>query len=127
MIYFSARERLNFNNKLIMRIPRKKYWAYINSQEWYNKREEVFCDRWRQCEKCWNQANLQIHHWTYIRLGNELLTDLFVLCDSCHVALHELCWLQDLMRNTKRFIEWLPYEKRSAEKIRKAYRIEYLK
>ena len=110
-----------------MRIPKRKYHQYISSDKWLQKREEVFIYKWRKCEKCWKENNLQIHHWTYVRLWNELMQDLFVLCDSCHVELHELCWLRDLLRSTKRFIEWLPYEKRTAEKVRKAYRMEFLK
>ena len=103
-----------------MRIPKKKYYEYINSDLWIKKREEVFSERWRKCEKCWIGCNLQIHHGTYIRLWNELLEDLFVLCNSCHFKLHELCWLRDLLRQTKRFINWLPYEKRSSNAINSA-------
>lgn len=103
-----------------MRIPKKKYHEYINSDLWWQKREEVFNFKWRKCEKCWIEHSLQIHHWTYVRLWNELLEDLFVLCNSCHFELHELCWLKDLLRVTKRFIAWLPYEKRSSNVINTA-------
>lgn len=110
-----------------MRIPKKQYDKYIASEEWKLKREEVFLIKWRACEKCKTKSNLCIHHWTYVRLGNELIDDLFVLCNKCHFDLHELCWTRDLLRNTKRFIQWLEYEERSNTKVNQAKWKEYYK
>lgn len=110
-----------------MRINKKEYDNYISSEQWLKKREEVFAEKWRMCEKCLSMHNLCIHHWTYVRLGNELIKDLFVLCNKCHFELHELCWTRDLLRNTKRFIAGLPYEERSNTQVQKSNRSEYLK
>ena len=37
-----------------------------------------------RCEKCRVRAKLIPHHHTYKRMGRELLTDLWVLCERCH-------------------------------------------
>ncbi len=37
-----------------------------------------------RCGRIKSAANLQVHHLTYERLGNELPSDLQVLCHACH-------------------------------------------
>lgn len=41
-----------------------------------------------QCEKCRSTKRLQVHHETYERIGRERLSDLTLLCDSCHKKEH---------------------------------------
>jgi hypothetical protein len=83
-----------------------KYNAYILSLEWQEKRKQVFDKKWYKCEACWISEFLHIHHWTYIRLYKEKLSDLFVLCGYCHMSLHDKYWTRDLFRATKAFIKW---------------------
>lgn len=65
------------------------YLAYIRSNAWQDKRQEVFAIHGRQCVRCGGFKNLQCHHKTYERLGNEnAKTDLEVLCLGCHEAEH---------------------------------------
>jgi hypothetical protein len=66
------------------------YIEYINSNEWKSKRQKLFEKRGRFCEKCASMKRLQLHHLTYKRLGNELETDLMILCNSCHKKEHNL-------------------------------------
>ncbi len=40
------------------------------------------------CEFCEQASAVYVHHLTYVRLGNELLTDLLVVCGGCHAILH---------------------------------------
>lgn len=70
-----------------------EYKIYMKSKEWQTKKQErmeidnfscVMCGRSK--EHC---KSLQVHHITYCRLGNEnALTDLVVLCGSCHKKIH---------------------------------------
>lgn len=83
-----------------------KYKTYLISDEWKQTRELVFQKKWRKCEKCKSENHLVIHHWTYIRIYKEKISDLFVLCNWCHKELHEKYWTRDLMRATKVFIKW---------------------
>lgn len=65
------------------------YNLYIKSPEWQIKREEAFATYGRRCNTCNGIHNLHVHHLTYERLGNELVSDLQVLCEECHYKLHE--------------------------------------
>jgi 5-methylcytosine-specific restriction endonuclease McrA len=42
---------------------------------------------WR-CEHCGSDGPLEVHHWTYARIGHERADDLIVLCDECHDGVH---------------------------------------
>ena len=65
------------------------YDEYINSVEWEEKRQlRLRMDGFR-CHKCGSAINLQVHHITYERLGNELMGDLITLCRNCHKRLHD--------------------------------------
>ncbi len=105
-----------------------KYKTYLLSDEWKQKRELVFQKKWRACEKCKSEINLRIHHWTYIRIYKEKVSDLFVLCNDCHWDFHKLYWTRDILRATKAWILWNEVkqrirksleERREARKIRK--------
>lgn len=63
------------------------YTRYINSREWKLKRREVLKRDNHQCQTCLAIDNLEVHHKTYKRLGNENLIDLITLCSSCHDAI----------------------------------------
>ena len=64
------------------------YTEYLKSKAWYVKRDQIKSLKNNKCEKCGSIRNLQVHHKTYKRLGNELLTDLQLLCDLCHKEIH---------------------------------------
>ena len=65
------------------------YETYIKSDAWKAKREKVLEFWGHQCATCCNVNELHVHHRTYERLGNELLTDLLPLCVYCHELFHE--------------------------------------
>lgn len=64
------------------------YKLYLLSEEWRKKREEAFLCYGRLCLVCKAENKLHVHHKTYTNLGNELMEDLAVLCESCHDRLH---------------------------------------
>lgn len=88
---------------------RQLYLKYLKSIEWEEKRKLVLERENNKCQKCGTTTNLQIHHWTYIRLFKEELDDLFCLCEPCHNLLHKPYWTKDLLRVTKCFISWKEY------------------
>lgn len=68
----------------------RAYSAFINSAAWKWIREQALADRHRRCERCGSQWQLHVHHLTYERFGGqELLSDLEVLCRACHRAEHK--------------------------------------
>lgn len=60
------------------------YKEYIQSAAWKLKADAAKKRAGYRCQVCYGTDRLQAHHRTYIRLGNELLTDITVLCDKCH-------------------------------------------
>lgn len=67
---------------------RVDYHAYLLSESWRLKRGIVIRLCGFQCQRCGRKHDfknrLQVHHYTYERLGNENLEDLVALCKSCH-------------------------------------------
>lgn len=65
------------------------YFVYIESDRWKIKRDQATNRVKNKCEECGSPYDLQVHHLTYARLGNENLKDLKVLCRDCHIIAHE--------------------------------------
>lgn len=108
------------NHKISFSLKRKdltpkhqKYLDYINkSNEWQIKRQKAFKMKGRACQKCKSKYNLQVHHATYIRLYEENIeTDLFILCNSCHNNYHESIKGGTSIRKTKNYIKGNVIEK----------------
>lgn len=74
-------------------MPKKRhtsfYKAYLRSDKWKAKKARLIVERGGICERCkqppipWKDP-LQLHHLTYIRLGNEWDADLQLVHKSCH-------------------------------------------
>ncbi len=65
-----------------------RYEDYLQSDVWKRTRElalEYYGDK---CCLCNSADNLNVHHRTYERKGNERLSDLIVLCRDCHATYH---------------------------------------
>jgi 5-methylcytosine-specific restriction endonuclease McrA len=73
-------------------IPKKnsKYKNYILSKHWRKKRKRKLREQNYQCQNCKTKENLQVHHKHYRTLFNEKLSDLVVLCKTCHEEVHGL-------------------------------------
>lgn len=72
-------------------LPASAYEVYMRSEEWALKRAQVFSSRKARCQACLGRDNLQVHHITYARLGDERMDDLTILCAEHHEAVHDLC------------------------------------
>lgn len=60
------------------------YEEYLDSPEWKEKQQAVLERDGHRCVACNRPDQLEIHHRTYERIGNELLSDLTTLCRACH-------------------------------------------
>jgi hypothetical protein len=61
------------------------YRAYINSPEWKARASYYKALAGNRCRVCnTDTETLDAHHRTYERLGQELDSDITVLCRSCH-------------------------------------------
>jgi len=63
------------------------YEEYLRSLRWRLKREERLKLDGYACQECGTtseQYQLDVHHLTYERLGNERMEDLQTLCVLCH-------------------------------------------
>lgn len=67
-----------------------EYEAYIRSPEWQDRRRQFFLanKQRRFCSGCGGIRRIQVHHVSYVRLGNERDLDLVSVCERCHVAVH---------------------------------------
>ena len=52
------------------------------------------------CEKCGKRRATEVHHLTYLRVFNELPSDLMALCRQCHAEVH---WRQPANDNQIQF------------------------
>lgn len=85
------------------------YHLYLKSGEWEEKRQLVLKRENGKCQSCSSTTSLCIHHWTYVRLFKEELSDLYCLCNDCHTRLHLPYGTKDLLRVTKAFIKGETY------------------
>lgn len=61
---------------------RTKHWRWLRIQ--------VLKRANNRCEACgMGGCRLEVHHLTYERLREELLTDVLLLCQPCHAARHQ--------------------------------------
>jgi len=74
---------------------RQMYETYIKSDKWKLIRKQVL-DFWgNRCILCYSDYNVHVHHRSYDRLGNEIMTDIIPLCAECHERHH---WVIDELR-----------------------------
>jgi hypothetical protein len=64
--------------------------AYLSSHKWHSIRNQVLERDNHCCQSCSATHNLQCHHLNYSNFGDELLSDLTILCKDCHNTLHIL-------------------------------------
>lgn len=67
---------------------RTEYQRYLRSDAWLSRRKAVLERASYLCELCTQIVASEVHHLTYFRLGNELLSDLLAVCEDCHAFLH---------------------------------------
>lgn len=62
---------------------------YLRTTEWRTTRNAALRRAGWKCTLCSARTQLQVHHNDYSRLGEELDTDLTVICASCHALFHK--------------------------------------
>jgi hypothetical protein len=67
---------------------KERYQKYLASREWWTKRMAVMERCGGNCERCHSYPVDAVHHLTYIRKYDELLTDLQGICKACHDFIH---------------------------------------
>ncbi|MFS2325012.1 hypothetical protein U2P60_06275 [Brucella sp. H1_1004] len=67
----------------------RDYSAYLESDEWREKRQLVFKRSGGMCEGCGSATATQVHHLTYEHAKAEFLFELVAVCDACHDRLHD--------------------------------------
>lgn len=71
----------------------KGYYEYIKTKHWRDLRVAIFRRDKHKCQKCGRLLSLEeanVHHKTYVHIGNEKLSDLVLLCQECHKKEHGL-------------------------------------
>lgn len=64
------------------------YQQYLQSKEWAQKKKPVLVRDNYCCQLCGEVENLNVHHLTYNRVGDEALFDLVTLCRYHHDIEH---------------------------------------
>lgn len=65
-----------------------EYQQYLLSDQWKVKRSIVLNRCNHTCEGCGSRRATQVHHLTYLHLGDEFLWELKAVCDECHRRCH---------------------------------------
>jgi 5-methylcytosine-specific restriction endonuclease McrA len=72
-----------------MKYNKSKYYKYLRSVTWKNKRQEAFKLHGEYCKYCGATEQLEINHKHYRNIFKEdVLNDLEVLCAPCHRRYH---------------------------------------
>jgi hypothetical protein len=72
----------------VQRLRRLPYFLYLQTAHWRHLRRCKLREAGERCQICNAAGNLDVHHRTYERRGEELLSDLTVLCRPCHSRHH---------------------------------------
>jgi len=74
---------------------RMPYRDYLKTQHWDEVRRAAVRRARGACQLCAAKAHLHVHHRTYVRLGQEIASDVIALCGACHAAFHDRRALAD--------------------------------
>ena len=66
----------------------RMYDAYLQSDEWKERRRLVFVRDNYICQGCLTCRAEQVHHLSYANVGEELLFELMSICKQCHDRIH---------------------------------------
>ena len=87
-IWHQYQERLDVERKRQEEQRRDDYEAYLQTQEWAERRQRVLKRANGVCEGCGTAPAEQVHHLTYEHCGNEFLWELVAICRHCHLGVH---------------------------------------
>ena len=66
------------------------YDEYLQTSHWLRMRIAALEYAEERCQVCYSDEDLAVHHRTYERRGMERLSDLTVLCKTCHADFHKI-------------------------------------
>ena len=66
--------------------PPQDYLDYLKTAHWKQHATKVKAYWGFKCALCCSSEKLDVHHRTYVNLGNEGDTDCIALCRKCHIA-----------------------------------------
>ena len=70
------------------------YEVYLNSPHWHACKRAAIERAGHKCQVCGaDRVRMDVHHNSYQRMGREDITDLVVLCETCHAVFHLFCRL----------------------------------
>jgi HNH endonuclease len=64
------------------------YTDYLQTEHWKEVRKKQLTKSGYKCQMCNKGGDLNVHHRTYERRGEEKYEDLIVLCSDCHNLFH---------------------------------------
>lgn len=70
------------------RMTKAEYATYLQSSTWEILKTAALERFDRRCAICYSADELEVHHRTYDRLGDEFISDLVPLCRLCHKRHH---------------------------------------
>ena len=75
-----------------LRANKMTYVQYLQTPHWRDVRKRFWNSKLHKgkCYACGATQNLQVHHKTYKRIGNERMNDLLLLCGDCHKETHDI-------------------------------------
>ena len=65
------------------------YKEYLQTAEWKKTARSAKARVKNRCQLCNCSGKLNVHHNNYQNIGNELDSDLIVLCEKCHAKHHD--------------------------------------
>jgi len=81
-----AADEVTMSNPAYNRVA--AYRWYLGSAFWRERREVILERANHTCQKCGKRRATEVHHLTYIRVFQELPSDLVALCKPCHAEIH---------------------------------------
>lgn len=68
------------------------YLQYLETEHWKDLKKRFRASKLckNRCAVCGSRQNINIHHKSYKRIGNERLMDLIELCRNCHTKAHDM-------------------------------------
>jgi len=84
--YRTLAENIEIEKQALKTMP---YHDYLKTHEWHTLRQQVLLRDAYSCRICACPDNLEVHHRSYKRRGEESLSDLIVLCADCHQSFHD--------------------------------------
>ena len=69
------------------------YQSFLSSAFWKTLRARALAVAENRCQACNREGHLNVHHRRYQgKWGQETLSDVIVLCSSCHMKIHDIKW-----------------------------------